>query len=121
LAADYNISNDELKMQIALGAADIGYLNPDFIKSRQNSSIIAALATMWAKTGLFEKQTLDVADALIAHPHITEKDREYVVNLRNAYIHVRKQLYTMYDEALVSFQSKNKSSLEQRIQKLLEL
>jgi hypothetical protein len=86
LEINFNISDEELQYQIALGTLDPQYLQPRFIMDRKDPDSLAALVDLWGKTGMTRKQTLEIADTLIIHPFIREVDRQRVVNLRNSYL-----------------------------------
>ena len=118
MAADYDITDKELQAQIAVGVADIEYLDPGFITSRTDPKTVAALVTMWMKIGMPRQQTLDSADALITHLYITNEDREYVVRMRNTYLYLHKRLWEMYSDAM---KVSHGSILSQRLKKLEEL
>lgn len=83
---DFNISDEELQSQIALGTLDPQYLQPRFIMNRKDPDSLSALVDLWAKTGMTQEQTLEIADVLIIHPFIREVDRQRVIKLRNSYL-----------------------------------
>ncbi len=92
MAVNFNISDEELKMQIALGTADLKYLNPDFILSRRNPETIAALTKLWSRAPLTKTEILHIADTLISHPCIQKTDREFMIHTRNIYLDMYKRI-----------------------------
>jgi hypothetical protein len=78
---NYNISDKELQTQIALGTADLNYLSPKFIKSRQNPETLAALVTLWKNTRLPIEMTLHLINTFIMHQFVKDGDKEHVKKL----------------------------------------
>jgi len=87
LAVNFNISDKELKTQIALGTAK-EYLNTEFILSRKDPEIIAILSKLWSTTPLPKSEIFLIADTLIGHPYIRKIDRDFVIRMRNTYLNM---------------------------------
>lgn len=83
----------EFRTQVALGTAEPEkYLTETFILACADPSSLTALVSLWSRARLPKEQLFKIADTLIVHPCIQEKDRARIVKERNALVEVHEMV-----------------------------
>ena len=82
----------EFKAQVALGTANPNLLNKNLIENCTDPEALSAFVQLWSKTGLSKEKNIEIANILIAHPNIKEKDCEYIIRLKALYLGIQRMV-----------------------------